>query len=244
MRGRLLFLLLAGLAIVLAAGGAAVFWIAGANMERQLDAGLEARARALSSMLIFDDGRVEFEFMDAPRASTDDGFFEFRRASGELLAHSTNVEGLSWPAHPDLERALVFRDVPLPDGRTGRAASLVFRVRLDAQYLRAGIVPPGAQEPLIVMTAVDRAPLDAALATLLGTLILVGGIVGLTAAMLVLFGQAILFWRTIVRGARYGAAVQVSHSLVRPLPRPDPWKQTVGGPGGPRYPIGGDEYGV
>ncbi len=62
--------------------------------------------------------------------------------------------------------------------------------------------------------------------------------------LLVLLGQLVLFWRTIVRGARYGAAVQVSHSLIRPLPRPDPWKQTVGGPGGPRYPIGGDEYGV
>jgi hypothetical protein len=62
--------------------------------------------------------------------------------------------------------------------------------------------------------------------------------------LLVLVGQLALFWRTIVRGARYFAAVQVSHQLVRPLPRPDPWKHTIGGPGGPRYPIDADEYGV
>jgi hypothetical protein len=62
--------------------------------------------------------------------------------------------------------------------------------------------------------------------------------------LLVILGQLILFWRTIVRGARYSAAVQISHNLIRPLPRPDPWKQTVGGPGGPRYPIDDDEYGV
>jgi hypothetical protein len=30
--------------------------------------------------------------------------------------------------------------------------------------------------------------------------------------------------------------------VVTPILRPDPWKDSVGGPGGPRYPIGGDEH--
>jgi hypothetical protein len=51
-------------------------------------------------------------------------------------------------------------------------------------------------------------------------------------------------WRTIVRGARYSACVLVTRDQVRPLARPDPWKSAIGGPGGPRYPIDGDEYGV
>jgi hypothetical protein len=55
---------------------------------------------------------------------------------------------------------------------------------------------------------------------------------------------AALVWRVILRGARYHAAVQVSREIVRPIARPDPWKKTIGGPGGPRYPIGGDEYAV
>lgn len=50
--------------------------------------------------------------------------------------------------------------------------------------------------------------------------------------------------RTIVRGARYSACVLATRDVVRPLSRPDPWKRSIGGPGGPRYPIDGDEYAV
>jgi hypothetical protein len=61
---------------------------------------------------------------------------------------------------------------------------------------------------------------------------------------LFLLGQALLCCRSIVRGARYAAAVEISAEVIRPPRRPDPWKDTVGGPGGPQYPIGGDEYTV
>jgi len=58
-------------------------------------------------------------------------------------------------------------------------------------------------------------------------------------------GQLVLMWRWVIRGARYHAAAAVSHEIVRPLSRPDPWKESIGGPGGPRYPLEeGDEYGV
>lgn len=56
-----------------------------------------------------------------------------------------------------------------------------------------------------------------------------------------------LLLREILRGARYAAAVRVSAELLREPMRPDPWNQSLGGPGGPRYPIDtgdGDEYGV
>ena len=53
-----------------------------------------------------------------------------------------------------------------------------------------------------------------------------------------------LAWSIITRGARYHTAVAVSREIVRPISRPDPWKHTLGGPGGPRYPIDGDDYGV
>ena len=53
-----------------------------------------------------------------------------------------------------------------------------------------------------------------------------------------------LLWRIVLRGARYHAAVQVSRQVVRPIARPDPWRESLGPEGGPRYPIGGDEYGM
>src|SRR5690606_25996694 len=64
------------------------------------------------------------------------------------------------------------------------------------------------------------------------------------AVIFVLFQLAMLV-RHIIRGARYAAAATVSKEIVRPLFRPDPWKDSIGGPGGPRYPLEeGDEYGV
>ena len=68
-----------------------------------------------------------------------------------------------------------------------------------------------------------------------------------TARVWILFGmaQAVLMWRCVIRGARYHATAIVSQEVVRPLSRPDPWRESIGGPGGPRYPLEeGDEYGV
>lgn len=50
----------------------------------------------------------------------------------------------------------------------------------------------------------------------------------------------------ILHGARYHAAIQVSRRVLSPISRPDPWKHSVGAPGGPQYPIldASDEYGV
>ena len=62
-------------------------------------------------------------------------------------------------------------------------------------------------------------------------------------ALLLAIGQIVLLWRVVLRGSRYHAAVQVSREVVRPIARPDPWQASVG-PEGPRYPIGGDEYGM
>ena len=54
-----------------------------------------------------------------------------------------------------------------------------------------------------------------------------------------------LFLASAIRGAAYFAAVRVSRDVVRPLSRPDPWKGSIGPPGGPQYlPGKGDEYGV
>jgi hypothetical protein len=53
-----------------------------------------------------------------------------------------------------------------------------------------------------------------------------------------------LLWRAVILGAGYAAAVRVSRAIVPPLAQPDPWQARAGGPGGPQYPIGGDEYEV
>jgi hypothetical protein len=72
----------------------------------------------------------------------------------------------------------------------------------------------------------------------------VGGASLIGPILLLVIGQLALIWRVILRGARYHAAVQVSREVVRPISRPDPWKASFGPPTGPRYPLGGDEYGM
>lgn len=66
---------------------------------------------------------------------------------------------------------------------------------------------------------------------------------GLVGAM-GLVGVFALAVREILRGARYHSAVKVSQAIVRrPAKGPDPWR-SIGGPGGPQYPVDdlGDEY--
>ena len=63
------------------------------------------------------------------------------------------------------------------------------------------------------------------------------------ATLVVIFaiGRVAVALRHLTRGARYYAAVHVSRELVRPIAKPDPWKESIGGPGGPRYPLGEDD---
>lgn len=64
-------------------------------------------------------------------------------------------------------------------------------------------------------------------------------------AVMFSIGALALAWRQITRGARYHAAGRVSQALVLPTEqRPDPWAQTIGGPGGPQYPVADDGYRV
>ena len=58
-------------------------------------------------------------------------------------------------------------------------------------------------------------------------------------------GQLAIIWRQITRGAYYHCAGRVSQALVAPPDtHPDPWSGTIGGPGGPQYPVDDDGYHV
>ncbi|MFT5284439.1 MAG: hypothetical protein ACI8TQ_000595 [Planctomycetota bacterium] len=65
-------------------------------------------------------------------------------------------------------------------------------------------------------------------------------------AMIFALSSVVLMLSEIIHAARYQAAISVSHLVIGPISRPDPWKHSVGAPGGPQYPIieGSDEYGV
>lgn len=59
-------------------------------------------------------------------------------------------------------------------------------------------------------------------------------------ALLFLLGALGIAINEIVQGARYAACIAVSREYVRPIAI-DPWRDRVGGPGGPQYPVGPDD---
>ena len=65
-------------------------------------------------------------------------------------------------------------------------------------------------------------------------------------AMIFALSACVLAVSEILHAARYHAAIVVNRRVISPIARPDPWKHSIGAPGGPQYPIieGGDEYGV
>jgi two-component system sensor histidine kinase QseC len=202
--GRLLLVLGCGLVLLPGAGGAAVYWRARADMVRHLDDGLLARARLLAAFASVDQGRVEFEFDSGP-IDVGDGPFEFRSSSGEILRRSPGLEGWTLPAPAGQMPG--FGDVQLPGGRAGRAVWLTFDPRAEARDEHDDEPPgaavsgdegevdeahhpsaaaAGAVEPMIVVAAVDRGPVDAALGALAAALLGAGGVAALGMGVLVL----------------------------------------------------------
>ena len=120
-RGRLLVLLLFGLAATLAAGGSAVYWIARTSMLRQLDVELTTRAMGLASLVTFDDGRVEYEYEKGETETIGD-WFEFRTVAGEVSRRSERLTETTFVARGDIGADPVFADVTLPGPIEGRAA--------------------------------------------------------------------------------------------------------------------------
>ena len=187
-RARLVLTLLCGLAAVLIAGGAAVCWIAQSKLTAQFDEGLESRAHSLASLVKLEPGGLVFEVSDAPPALLAETAFELRDHTGKLLKRSDNLVETSLPLQELVEDQLRYDDVELPESVNGRAVWFAFRPRADPddwQGLNASLAQPPV---LVVAAAMDRQPIDRALSTVFGALLVVGVIASLTVSLLVAVG--------------------------------------------------------
>lgn len=191
-RGRLLVTLLSGLALVLVAGGAAVYLLARASLVQQFDEGLQTRAQTIAALVTYEPPRLVFASGDGPDAVLDATYFELRTPAGRVLKRSANLGDSALPGEQPPVGTIVFGDVALPGDGAGRAAWLAFMPRVelddDDDDDDEAVAPTEAPEAITVVAAMDRGPIDRALATLLGALLVVGCVVGVAIVVLVAVG--------------------------------------------------------
>jgi len=155
--------------LLIAAGGLAVYLCARTALQGQFDAGLRAKAQALSTLTEQKAGKVEIDFSDENMRSFEMGgrdFFELRLVDGTTVERSRSLGDTSLPVEHGTPEAPVFWNLALPGGQSGRAVGMKFRPNLDGA--------PQATTPAdaILVVASDRGQLDRTLATL--QLVLIG----------------------------------------------------------------------
>lgn len=150
-RARLAFGIVAGLALLLGAGGTALYFGTRSTLERQDDAAVVSKAWALASSIEVDDREMHFEpargiaaaFERADRPSV----YELWHRDGSVYARSPSL------AHADLERAAPPLNEPalawisLPDGRPARAAWLRILVLDEPQSPASRAIPATSATP-------------------------------------------------------------------------------------------------
>jgi two-component system sensor histidine kinase QseC len=196
-RGRLTVWLLAGMGLLLAAGGFLLDRVIGSRLLRELDAQLIQEARSLISSTEQQDGRVSLELADGVLPEFEPGgepdYFQIWSGQGSPLARSRSLgaRSLPRPGTPAVEPRLA--DFTLPDGRPGRKIEISYRPQVEREAggeERESIVPAPPDSPLVTLVvASGREDLDAFLASLHLTLVL--AVLGLLAATAILVKTAL-----------------------------------------------------
>lgn len=162
----------------------------------EFDSALEAKARALATLVIKEEREIEVDFageyMPEFERSQDPEYFEFRFPNGSIIERSDSLGEQDLPFFPHVTGGPVFIDQPLPDGRKGRLVQISLSPRLGnvkepgSNGSRVGI--PESIDPahvfVVLSVARSREGLDAMLrniyaalaamdAILLGMIILV-----------------------------------------------------------------------
>ncbi len=161
-------------ALLLGGSLAALYFAARAELVEQFDVALEARALAFGAVTGADDGHLHLaeavNGLPGSGKGKADEYYELWDANARVLARSSSLGATDLPRRTgSLERPR-FWNLPLPDGRPGRAIGVEFKPRTDAGG--RGRNPPWSA--VLMVVAGDRGNLDEALSELLA----IGGVCG------------------------------------------------------------------
>lgn len=176
LRSRLLISLVLGTLVVLLLGGGGLYWFVRQSLIGQQDRLLESRARSIALLVSYEHGRVEFEQDDDLTSDAKDTLFSVEDPNGTVLRQSQSLGGHALARRSLLETAepgdSASFDVELPGDEDGRALSMVFIPRIDAEEERESGSVIG--QHYIVTVASSAEPIERALAVLVSALIGIG----------------------------------------------------------------------
>ena len=172
---RLVASLLVALSILFVAASALHYVYARGAFLRQFDNSLRAKIVSFSNMIEVEEEEghlvVDLEFDDNPvpefQASSDPEYFQVWRSDNSVFARSQSLGERDLPRIEGGVGEPLVQDIPLPDGRRGRAAAI-----WSAPVTEPGDEPEGyngraPENQLLMVMARSRKELDRALATLL-----------------------------------------------------------------------------
>lgn len=182
-------------ALILAASQIVVDRVVSGQLLNQFDTAMESKARALVTLTKFDGTEVELdfadEFMPEFEAPENPEYFELFLGNSSLLERSRSFGGYPESKYSDQSDEVLFSDLRLPDGRTGRRISIKFVPQIEDKALRKTIameIRPRA----ILRISRERESLDQ---TLIRFHLLIAGI-----SIVVLFAVMLSVTRAIKRG--------------------------------------------
>jgi len=183
-RIRLILWIVCGMAILLTIFSVVVYGVLCRSLLGSFDAVLGSTARTVCGFVEQNrEGfKVEVDENQVPefRRSAKPDYFQMWHKGGGVLARSTSLQGAELERLEDPRNIPVFSPMRLPDGRAGRAISLLFVPKTDEE-----IKEPIAPQEVILVVARETATLDAEirqlgwlLATATGGILIVAFFVG------------------------------------------------------------------
>ncbi len=159
----------------------------------QFDRNLLNKANTFASLTEVDEtGAIDFEFAEFPvseyEASPGAEYYQVWKAEEGVLLRSHSLHSADLPRLEAVEAPPRIEDITLPDGRSGRATSLLFSPHLPQEAVNGTQQVSDSKQFLLVM-AKSREELDATLHTLLSGVLLLG--------FLSLVGTALVVWWTV-----------------------------------------------
>jgi signal transduction histidine kinase len=171
-RRQLTLALVLGFAVLLGAGGLAVYFFTRAELLREFDAGLRAKALTLITLTDQDRSKLEIENLP-PGFNNGDAteFFQLWQADGTICKRSDSLSGANLPCRFGTLAQPVYWNLDLPRDLAGRAIGLEFPPRADDEDDGSRRAAP--REGIIVVAA-DRHFLDQTLGALATVLVATG----------------------------------------------------------------------